>query len=109
MLKQLVRSYSDLISLLQIHELRNKQNNPQPMSHHAIVYGEVNNKRNQNKNFSSRGKGFTLTSSCGGQNTKPDDKEHEKTKGVPSQNKNGLNSVISCQICGKKGHGALKC
>nr|CAD1837421.1 unnamed protein product [Ananas comosus var. bracteatus] len=114
MLKPPVPSYSDLIPLLQSHELRNKGHESNPTNHSMAFisqrYGGGNkntNRKNAGQFFTSKGKGFHQ-SRPGSQPHREGNDTSSQHATRPQQNKTEA-YIPTCQICKKRGHDALKC
>ncbi|KAF3780320.1 hypothetical protein EJ110_NYTH39541 [Nymphaea thermarum] len=112
MLKPLVPSYKELISLLQSLEVRNKflnSNVPPQVAFYAQHEGQTrsrgtyHNSRGQGRNNRGRGGGYNPNlSHGGGYNSNP---PH-----TPKLNDSANSSKgVLCQICNKKNHTAMKC
>lgn len=119
MLKPPVPFYADLIPLLQSHELRYKGHQSELVNYSMAFYGQQyggdNNKNKYNnkkrgQSFTSKGKGFPQT---GQRNSSTRDlQEHGRSDGehgVRSSQDQNAGGIITCQICKKRGHDALKC
>ncbi|GAV75343.1 UBN2_2 domain-containing protein [Cephalotus follicularis] len=84
MLKPPMPSYSEIIPLLHSHELRNKHNESTALNQTMAFYTATNKGRGyggSNNSFSSKGRGFTQTTSKGSQNSQSKSKEVEKNRG----------------------------
>ena len=132
MLKPPIPSYSDLIPLLQSHEAIKMAHSPspytQPHQTEAFVGQRISGGRGHGRGrfntpqFSSHGRGFVQTeqnssrpatgyrhnagetSHTGHFQVKPQEINHSETQKNPQDGPR-----LECQICGKFGHGALKC
>ncbi|GAV68980.1 UBN2_2 domain-containing protein, partial [Cephalotus follicularis] len=112
MLKPPVRSYSEIITILRSHELRNKNNKPVATNQSMASYTNAGNKgkgRGSNTNsFSSKGRGFSQTVSRTPQQTFQTPLQHQqepikkndaitKPQTQKNNNNNGRNTIV-CPI-----------
>ncbi|KAL5698242.1 ABC-type xenobiotic transporter [Ranunculus cassubicifolius] len=109
MLKPPVPSYNDLIPLLLSHELRNKSLLSESANPNLAFLGQrsaprYQNKHGQNSSFTSKGRGFTQSSSRPAYNHRNPQRQSTESRHSPQQH-----YELCCQICRKKNHDALRC
>ncbi|KAF8396845.1 hypothetical protein HHK36_018480 [Tetracentron sinense] len=115
MLKPPIPSYSDILPLLQSHELRNREYGHTDVNPSMAFVGQRSNGggrgfRGRGRGFNSRGCGFIQTGQHNGNRTQlpasGQSNDQAKQPGTPNRTNN---DIIYCQICHKRGHDALHC
>lgn len=108
MLKLLIRSYDDVMSLFQSHQLCNRGCQTFLGNPLLVFYGKSNNGGNrfQESNFTSKGRGLSQSGQTTPTQTPGSDSKDKST--MPYSNQVGK-SVLTNQICDKHGHDAVKC
>ncbi|KAF6136064.1 hypothetical protein GIB67_000468 [Kingdonia uniflora] len=109
MLKPSVPSYVDLIPLLQSHDIRPKSHVFEPTNPTLAFISQQSTQRFNPKNnspqpFTSRGRGFSQSSSRPSYNHR---QYHNFISQKPHSNQSRSPSI--CQVCKRRGHEALKC
>jgi hypothetical protein len=120
MLKPPTPTYTEIIPLLQSHETWLSIHEPQTSNNQTVAFvthkGHNFSQRGRTShNFSSRGRGFTQSGQHNKGTRAPNLPPNVNNQGpcTSTSRDHGRfftsSSLVPCQICGKKGHAALRC